>query len=81
MQLTSNIGATFSARKVACETGDLQDPLEEFATTGGTTLRYDATGGQWVQNWATPASGKGSCYRVVMTTADGSSISADFKLK
>lgn len=79
--MTSGIGAVFSARKVACDTGDLQDPLEEFATTGGTELRYDVAGGQWVQNWATPGSGRGSCYRVSLTTADGSITSADFRLK
>jgi hypothetical protein len=79
--LTSDIGATFTAKKVGCDGGDAVEPVDEFATTGGTSLRYDAAGGQWVQNWATPAGGKGSCYRVTMTTADGSSISADFKLK
>lgn len=60
---------------------DLVAAVDEFGTTGSTTLRYDATGGQWVQNWATPSSGKGSCYRVTMTTMDGSSIWADFSLR
>jgi len=79
-RLTADIGAVFSARKVSCESG-VEDALEEFATTGRTELRYDATGGQWIQNWATPTAGKGSCYRVTMTTADGSSLAASFKLK
>jgi len=79
-RLTSDIGAVFTARKIHCDSG-AEDALEEFATTGRTELRYDAADGQWVQNWATPTSGKGSCYRVTVTTADGSSTSASFKLK
>ena len=79
--MTSAIGATFSARKVGCDGSDIVTAVEEFGTTGSTTLRYDASGGQWVQNWATPSGGKGSCYRVTMTTADGTWISADFALK
>ncbi|MBD3944638.1 PxKF domain-containing protein [Nocardioides ganghwensis] len=79
--MTSDIGASFSAKKVGCDGSDVLNAVEEFVTTGSTSLRYDAAGGQWVQNWATPAGGKGSCYRVTMTTADGSAISADFKLK
>ena len=78
--MTSGIGAVFVANKVSCDGSDLQDPVD-FVTTGGTSLRYDATAGQWVQNWATPSGGKGSCYRVTLTTADGSTIAADFVLK
>ena len=79
--MTSGIGATFVAKKVGCDGSDLATAVDEFGTTGSTSLRYDASGAQWVQNWATPSSGKGSCYRVTMTTADGSPISADFALK
>lgn len=78
--MTANIGATFAAAKVACDGSDVQDPVD-FVTTGATSLRYDVTGGQWVQNWATPSAGKGSCYRVTMTTLDGSKVFADFALK
>jgi hypothetical protein len=80
-RLTSGIGASFSAKKMNCESGAVEDMIEEIATTGKTELRYDADGQQWVQNWATPKSGGGSCYLVKMTTADGTSITADFKLK
>ena len=38
------------------------DAIETFFTTGGTALRYDATGGQFVQNWQTPKK-PGTCYR------------------
>jgi hypothetical protein len=47
---------------------------------GGTSLRYDTTARQFVQNWQTPKAG-GQCYRVMMTARDGSTISAFFKTK
>jgi hypothetical protein len=52
----------------------------EITNTGGTTLRYDTTAGQFIQNWQTPRQ-VGACYRVTVYTLDGSSISALFKLK
>jgi hypothetical protein len=76
-----DLDATFSIKRTACEIGIAVDALDEFSTTGGTTLRYDADGQQWVQNWATPKGGKGNCYLVTVTTADGSEMTADFKLK
>jgi hypothetical protein len=66
-------------QKVNCTTSGGVDAIEEFAT-GNTTLRYDTTGGQFIFNWKSPKS-PGTCYRVTMTTLDGSSISADFTLK
>ena len=65
---------------VACGSGT-EDVIEEvITTTGGTVLRYDTTGGQFIDNWKTPATA-GKCYRVTMTTQDGSSLVALFKLK
>ena len=52
----------------------------ELVTTGGTTLRYDSTAGQFIQNWQTPKAA-GTCYLVAMWTDDGSSLLANFKLK
>ena len=51
-----------------------------MTTSGGTTLRYDATAGQFIQNWQTPKKA-GACYQVTMTSADGSDLHALFKLK
>ena len=48
--------------------------------TGGTSLRYDATGGQFIYNWKTPT-GAGTCHKVTMTAKDGSTITAYFKMK
>jgi len=72
---------SFTQNKIACNAFDLgiTDPIE-VTTTGGTSLRYDTTGGQFIQNWKTPT-GTGTCYKVTMTTQDGSSLDAFFKLK
>jgi hypothetical protein len=75
------LGASFTVKQISCDTGAPTDAVEEFSTTGGTTLRYDAEAQQWIQNWATPRAGKGSCYRVTVTTADDTSTSAEFRLK
>lgn len=71
---------SFTVKGVACPvSGSVTDDVE-LTTTGGTTLRYDANGGQFIQNWQTPKKA-GACYQVTMTTVDGSAISANFKLK
>jgi hypothetical protein len=70
----------FVVKGVACPTtGYVVDDIE-LTTTGGTSLRYDATAGQFIQNWQTPKK-PGACYEVSMLTDDGSSLSANFKLK
>ena len=63
----------------ACSTTATTDEIETTAT-GGTVLRYDATSGQFIFNWKTPNTA-GKCYRVTMTTQDGSTLVAYFKLK
>jgi hypothetical protein len=71
---------SFTVKGVACpDTGATTDDIE-LVTTGGTSLRYDSTSGQFIQNWQTPKK-PGSCYAVTLKTDDGSSISANFKLK
>jgi hypothetical protein len=69
----------FTAKPIFCDSSAPTDEIE-FLSTGGTQLRYDTVADQFVQNWQTPRK-PGSCYRVTMTTQDGSTISADFKLK
>jgi hypothetical protein len=68
------------ATPVACPASSAVADAIEFTTTGGTTLRYDWTAGQFINNWQTPKK-PGFCYVVTMTTEDGSSLSANFKLK
>jgi hypothetical protein len=63
---------------VSCSTAPTDDV--ELTATGGTSLRYDATSGQFIFNWQTPKTA-GACLRATVTTQDGSRIYADFKLK
>ena len=70
----------FVLNSIACPTSDfVTDAIEEFSTVGS-GLRYDFTAGQFIQNWKTPKKA-GMCYEVTMFTTDGSSITANFKLK
>ena len=69
---------SFTAASVSCATSDPTETAVEVTTTGGTVLRY--TGGQFIQNWQTPKAA-GKCYVTTVTTADGSWLSAYFKLK
>lgn len=73
---------TFKVGAINCTalSNDPADPIE-IVTSGATVLRYDTSGGQFVQNWQTPKGKAGSCYKVTMTTDDGSYISAHFLLK
>ena len=79
-ELTDTTGITLQATKVTCASGATIDDIEVVAT-GGTSLRYDSTGGQYIYNWKTPT-GAGTCYKVTVTASDGSTtLSAFFKLK
>lgn len=70
----------FTVKGVACPLSTAVTDDVEMTSTGGTELRYDATGGQFIQNWQTPKK-VGACYTVTMTAKDGSTISANVKLK
>lgn len=70
----------FVVKGVTCPGANATTDDIELVTTGGTNLRYDTTGGQFIQNWQTPKRA-GSCYSVTVTTLDGSSTTARFILK
>jgi hypothetical protein len=72
--------ASFKTATVACGTLATSSDEIEITSTGGTTLRYDSTAGQFIQNWQTPK-GAGVCYRATMTTLDGSFLTAFFRTR
>ena len=79
-ELTNPASVTsLTSAQINCDASALTDDVETTAT-GGTVLRYDATGGQFIYNWKTPSTA-GKCYSVTMTSQDGSSLVAFFKLK
>lgn len=63
--------------QTSCDTNATTDEVETTAT-GNTSLRY--ADGQFIYNWKTPNTA-GKCYRVTMTTVDGSLLEAYFKFK
>jgi hypothetical protein len=69
---------SFLVAPISCVGGSMD--AVEFTTTGGTSLRYDSTDGQFIQNWQTPKKA-GACYAVTMKTDDGSTLTAYFKMK
>lgn len=71
---------SFTATAVTCPGSSAVMDAIELTTTGGTSLRYDSTSGQFIQNWQTPRK-PGTCAVVTMTAQDGSTISANFMLK
>ncbi|HEV2070792.1 MAG TPA: PxKF domain-containing protein [Acidimicrobiales bacterium] len=75
----TSIVKSFGTRSIQCDGTALSDEVE-ITSTGGTSLRYDATAGQFIQNWATPKS-PGACIRATLTLNGGQVISADFKLR
>ncbi len=81
VELTT-LSSVLSVKSVqyTCSATAPEDAIEELSAAGSTLLRYDATAGQFIYNWKTPAT-PNTCHKVVMTAADGSTISALFKLK
>jgi hypothetical protein len=70
---------SFVASQLAsCATGVGEDPVDYVDSAINTSLIYD--GEQMHQNWKTPT-GVGKCYKTVMMTPDGSSLTAFFKMK
>ncbi|WP_353710428.1 PxKF domain-containing protein [Arthrobacter sp. K5] len=78
-ELTDTSIVKMGVRQIACSPLALQDGIE-ITATGNTSLRYDSTGGQYIYNWKTPNM-PGVCFQLSMTSADGSHIDANFKLK
>ena len=82
VEQTSTLGLAMSQTLLAsCDSNAPEDPVESAPTTGGATLRYDATAGHFIQDWKVPNT-PGACYMVRMTTAqDGLALTARFKVR
>ena len=80
-QVTSTAGITLTQTTVNCIGGIvLSDDIIPTAT-GGTGLRYDTTGQQFIFNWSVP-SRPNVCYLISMRVSDGSILTnAYFKTK
>lgn len=78
VELTStSVVQAISAKSYSCDPNAALDPVE-ITASGGTSLRYDTGGGQFVYNWQTPKT-RGVCYQVAVSTTDGATITAQFK--
>lgn len=79
-QTSTTVVASFQTKSVSCSSLDSNlDPVD-ITTTGGTSLRYDSTAQQFIENWQTPK-GAGPCYQAIVTFIDGQKISANFQMK
>jgi hypothetical protein len=80
-ELTSTSAVkSFTQKTVACPGAMAALDEIEIVSTGGTSLRYDTTGGQFVQNWQTPKK-PGTCAQAIVTLQDGSTITGNFLFK
>ncbi|HSC91293.1 MAG TPA: PxKF domain-containing protein [Gaiellaceae bacterium] len=77
-QTDTAVVRSLTYRATACSSAPADDL--ELTASGGTSLRYDAVAGHYVYNWQTPKV-PGACYVATMTTQDGSTLAAFFRLK
>ena len=77
---TSDI-ASFTQKQISCSSLTSTNDTIEITNTGGTSLKYDISSGQFHANWKTPSGKANTCWEVKTTTTNGPSISAYFKLK
>ncbi len=65
---------TLSVQKMSsCDATATLATVEE-TNAGSTSLRYDSTSGQFIQNWKTPTTA--GCYKVTVTPQAGSGAAA-----
>ena len=78
---STSIVSSFVLTQLSCSSLTTVVDEVDFTTTGGTSLRYDTTANQFIQNWQTPKK-PGTCYRVDVVFVGGlQKLSAVFQLK
>jgi hypothetical protein len=70
-----------ASRVVACDTGSVQDAIDQTVAANASGLTYDATTDQYVYVWKTEKSWGGRCRQLELTFSDGSTQSAQFRFK
>jgi hypothetical protein len=78
-KVTSTSAVSVSSRPIACNARAKTDTVETV-TTGATSLTYDTRAGGFLYTWRTPTQ-PNTCHRLTMTAADGTTLSADFRLR
>ena len=63
---------------MACNSGTLQDSIEETVTAGGSSLAYDPLTGQYTYVWKSEKSWGGSCRQLQVKLQDGTTHYANF---
>jgi hypothetical protein len=71
-------GLQFTVQTISCDSTAPLDPAD-FTVAAETSLRYDATTGNFIQNWKVPKIP--GCYMVRMATEDALALTARFKVK
>lgn len=80
-ELTSTTAvASVGVTTVSCPGAAALRDAGGLSPSGGTSLRYDNTGGQFILTWRTPKKA-GACYAVTVRTQDGSTLTANFRLR
>jgi hypothetical protein len=66
--------------QTSCTFGSVLAAPVDATSNGRTGLRYDSDAGTYILNWQSPAQ-PDTCWLVTLTTMDGSSIAAAFRLR
>jgi hypothetical protein len=70
-----------SSQRITCDTQAALDIVEETVSPGASTLSYDALADRYQYVWKTDAAWSGTCRQLAVTTVDGGTHRASFKLK
>jgi hypothetical protein len=69
------------SQQIACDSGALEDGVEETVTAGASTLTYDAASDRYTYVWKTEKAWAGTCRQLVLKLDDGTFHRANFKFK